>query len=69
MSRAKSQVLSIDPQKRVITVQSGISWAQIQEEVNPHQLAVKVMQSSNIFSIGGHEWWLWVKPRRDWSGK
>ena len=28
------QVLSIDPQKRVITVQSGISWAQIQEEVN-----------------------------------
>ena len=47
------QVLSIDPQKRVITVQSGISWAQIQEAVNSLQLAVKVMQSSNIFSIGG----------------
>ena len=47
------QVLSIDPQKRAITVQSGISWAQIQEVVNPYQLAVKVMQSSNIFSIGG----------------
>ena len=45
--------MSIDPQKRAITVQSSISWAQIQEVVNPYQLAVKVMQSSNIFSIGG----------------
>ena len=26
-------------------------------------------KSSDVFSIGGHEWWLWVNPRWDWSGK
>jgi decaprenylphospho-beta-D-ribofuranose 2-oxidase len=34
-------------------VQSGITWEQIQEAINPYGLAIKVMQSSNIFTVGG----------------
>ena len=47
------KILDINPKKQTITVQTGISWAQIQEAVNPYGLAIKVMQSSNIFSVGG----------------
>ena len=47
------KILDINPKKQTITVQTGISWAQIQETVNPYGLAVKVMQPSNIFSVGG----------------
>ena len=48
-----NQVLRLNQTAKTITVQSGITWGQIQETINPHKLAVKVMQSSNIFSVGG----------------
>ncbi|MCM2676198.1 FAD-binding oxidoreductase [Alkalicoccobacillus plakortidis] len=47
------QVLSLDEEGKTITVQSGITWEAIQEYINPYALSVKVMQSSNIFTIGG----------------
>lgn len=47
------QVVSFSPQSKTIIVQSGATWADVQLIVNQHGLAVKVMQSSNIFSIGG----------------
>lgn len=37
----------------MIRVQSGATWAQIQDYINPYGLSIRVMQSSNIFTIGG----------------
>lgn len=48
-----NKVLSIDPKQKLVTVQSGATWAAVQDAANKLGLAVKVMQSSNIFSIGG----------------
>ncbi|MDO3382453.1 FAD-binding oxidoreductase [Gilvimarinus algae] len=47
------QVISVDPDKKVAIVQSGASWEDVQTAANPHGLSVKVMQSSNIFTVGG----------------
>ena len=47
------KVLRIDPSAHVITIQSGGTWADVQAAVNPVGFAVEVMQSSNIFTIGG----------------
>ncbi len=48
-----NKVLAIDVLNKQITVQSGATWAQIQEAINPYNLSIKVMQSSNIFTVGG----------------
>lgn len=45
--------ISIDPVLKIAIVGPGASWNDIQREANPHGLAVRVMQASNIFSIGG----------------
>lgn len=34
-------------------VGAGVTWQELQREANEHGLAVRVMQASNIFSIGG----------------
>lgn len=46
-------VLSLDVEAKRIRVQSGITWGDIQAYVNPYGLAVKVIQSSNVFTVGG----------------
>lgn len=46
-------VLQLDIANKLITVQSGATWEEVQDYVNTRGLAVKVMQSSNIFTIGG----------------
>ncbi len=43
----------IDPELKIARVQAGASWGDLQREANEHGLAVRVMQASNIFSIGG----------------
>ncbi len=48
-----NEIVSLSPASKTIVVQSGVTWAQIQQAINPHSLAIKVMQSSNIFSVGG----------------
>lgn len=48
-----NKILDFDPEKRKITVQSGATWADIQEKINPFGLSIKVMQSQNIFTVGG----------------
>ncbi|OUZ09581.1 FAD-binding oxidoreductase [Bacillus pumilus] len=47
------QILAFDEKKKTIRAQSGVTWDDIQTYVNPYGLAVKVMQSQNIFTIGG----------------
>lgn len=48
-----NKILDFDPEKRKVTVQSGATWADIQEKINPFGLSIKVMQSQNIFTVGG----------------
>ncbi len=48
-----NQILDFNPIEKTITVQSGATWNDIQNYINPHGLAVKVMQSQNIFTVGG----------------
>ena len=51
--RMFNRILAIDTIGRTITVESGATWAEVQRAIAPHRLAVKVMQSSNIFTVGG----------------
>jgi decaprenylphospho-beta-D-ribofuranose 2-oxidase len=48
-----NKVLSLHKEKKIIRVQSGATWEDIQNYLNPYHLAVSVMQSSNIFTVGG----------------
>ncbi len=47
------RVLQINPSSRIMTVESGATWDHVQAAANQINLAVEVMQSSNIFTIGG----------------
>lgn len=51
--RQFKRVLSLDKERKRIRVESGITWDKIQEAVNPAGLALKAMQSDNIFTVGG----------------
>ena len=48
-----NKILDFDPNKKLITVQTGATWKDIQEYLHPHQCAVKVMQFANLFTVGG----------------
>lgn len=50
---AFNKVLNVDPVQKTVHVQSGATWDDIQKAINPHGLSVKVMQSQNIFTVGG----------------
>lgn len=46
-------IRSIDPEAMTVTVESGATWDEVQRAIAPHGLALKVMQSGNIFTVGG----------------
>ncbi len=48
-----NKVLAINVSQKLITVQTGITWKQIQDYINPYGLAVKAMQSYSDFTLGG----------------
>ncbi|EPD53671.1 hypothetical protein HMPREF1210_00494 [Paenisporosarcina sp. HGH0030] len=48
-----NKILNLDEKNKLITVQSGVTWADIQSYINPYGLALKVSQSQNIFTVGG----------------
>ncbi|NRD77066.1 FAD-binding oxidoreductase [Bacillus sp. BRMEA1] len=48
-----NRILGIDKKRKTIHVQSGATWDDIQKALAPEGLAVKVMQSQNIFTVGG----------------
>ncbi|MFC4618160.1 FAD-dependent oxidoreductase [Camelliibacillus cellulosilyticus] len=48
-----NKVVDYEPEKKRITVQSGATWADIQKVINRDGLALRVMQSQNIFTVGG----------------
>jgi FAD/FMN-containing dehydrogenase len=51
--RTFNRVLHIDTAGPRITVESGATWDEVQRAIAPRGLAIKVMQSSNIFTVGG----------------
>jgi decaprenylphospho-beta-D-ribofuranose 2-oxidase len=51
--RRLNKPLFIDIEKKIIRIQSGATWEELQDYINPLGLSVKVMQSSGIFTIGG----------------
>ena len=48
-----NKILNIDLKNKILTVESGATWDDVQRYINPYNLSVKVMQSSNVFTIGG----------------
>ena len=46
-------LVRLDPVARVARVQAGMRWRELQALLDPHDLAVKVMQSYSNFSVGG----------------
>ncbi|HEX9705173.1 MAG TPA: FAD-binding oxidoreductase [Gemmatimonadales bacterium] len=51
--RGFNHILAIDTARQMVTVESGATWDEVQRAIAPHGLAIKVMQSSNIFTVGG----------------
>jgi len=51
--RQMSRVLSLDPERRTVRVQAGISWRDLQDALDPHDLSVSIMQSFSNFTVGG----------------
>jgi len=51
--RKLNKVIEFSPQEKTLRVQSGIRWCDIQRFVDPHGLAVKIMQTYANFTVGG----------------
>ncbi len=51
--RALARPVALDVPRRVVRVQAGMSWRELQQWIDPHGLAVSIMQSYSNFSIGG----------------
>jgi len=51
--RSLNRLVQLDTTQRIARVQAGMRWRDLQELIDPHGLAVKVMQSYSNFSIGG----------------
>jgi decaprenylphospho-beta-D-ribofuranose 2-oxidase len=51
--RGFNRVRAVDPAAMTVTVESGATWDEVQRAIAPRGLAIKVMQSSNIFTVGG----------------
>lgn len=48
-----NKLIVIDVKHKRVKIQAGMTWEQLQDILHPLNLSVKVMQASNIFSIGG----------------
>jgi FAD/FMN-containing dehydrogenase len=51
--RQFNRILEFSPASRTITVEAGATWRQIQEQIDPANLSVKIMQSYANFTVGG----------------
>ena len=51
--RRLNRVVRFSPIDRTVRVQAGIRWCELQRFLDPHDLAVKVMQSYANFTVGG----------------
>lgn len=51
--RSMNRLVRLDTTRRTVRVQAGMRWRDLQDHLDPHDLAVKVMQSYGNFSVGG----------------
>jgi FAD/FMN-containing dehydrogenase len=51
--REFDKVINFSPEKKTITVQSGITWRKIQDVIDSSNLSLKIMQSYSNFTVGG----------------
>ena len=51
--RAMNQVVAFNPGQKVIRVQAGMTWRDLQDVIDPHDLSVRIMQSYANFTVGG----------------
>jgi FAD/FMN-containing dehydrogenase/SAM-dependent methyltransferase len=51
--RTLNRIVSFSPDSKTIRVQAGVRWCDIQRFVDPHGLAVKIMQTYANFTVGG----------------
>ncbi|MBV1905915.1 MAG: FAD-dependent oxidoreductase, partial [Pseudomonadales bacterium] len=51
--RGFNKVLKFDQSAKLITVQPGITWRDLQEYIDPYDLSVRIMQTYSNFTVGG----------------
>ena len=51
--RSMNRLVRLDTTHRTVRVQAGMRWRELQDHLDPHGLAIKVMQSYGNFSVGG----------------
>ena len=51
--RQFNRVLNFNAETKTITVQSGITWRDLQAYIDPHNLSVRIMQTYANFTVGG----------------
>jgi len=51
--RSMNRVIHLDPDRKVVRVQAGITWRDLQETIDPYDLSVSIMQSYSNFTVGG----------------
>jgi FAD/FMN-containing dehydrogenase len=51
--RAMNRIVAFSPEQKTIVVQAGVRWCDIQHFIDPHGLAVKIMQTYANFTVGG----------------
>lgn len=51
--RRLNRILAFQPEQQRLRVQAGVRWCDIQRFVDPHDLAVQVMQTYANFTVGG----------------
>lgn len=51
--RQFNKILDFSAAEKTITVQSGTTWRQILDYIDPHNLSIKVMQTYANFTVGG----------------
>jgi FAD/FMN-containing dehydrogenase len=51
--RRFDRVLAFSEERKEITVQTGITWRELQEYIDPFDLSVQIMQTYDNFTVGG----------------
>jgi len=51
--RAMNRPVAFDASQRTIRVQAGMTWRDLQDLIDPHDLSVRIMQSYSNFTVGG----------------
>lgn len=51
--RSFNKIIELDTAIKQVTVQPGITWRDLQEVIDPHNLSIKIMQTYANFTVGG----------------